>query len=313
MKMKVFLIMVIILGVLAGCVAIDAAEVQIVDTETPSSEPHASSTYTSMLIHTPTPAPTLFLPPNPTPHPTLATDNALLLFNVMQDGNCKLPCFLGIIPGETTIQDATDILLELGGSDLGGFQRETDEAFDYPYSFDIGDMFSGEKTISYSISLITNNDIVQVITVSASTYLPKSSPISLEAFRKYWQRYSARQIFIQLGEPDNLSVNWIESDSERGAELIMIYEKENIVIVIYGSKQENNLCPRNEATSLYLGMLISNPETTVDIYGDGRVPFTNQEIYPPIEEIFGVGAREFYYSVNSDPSICWEQKSNSEN
>jgi hypothetical protein len=117
----------------------------------------------------------------------------------------------------------------------------------------------------------------------------------------------------QLGEPDNLSVNRIESDSERGAELIMIYEKENIVIVIYGSKQENNLCPRNEATSLYLGMLISNPETTVDIYGDGRVPFTNQEIYPSIEEIFGVGAREFYYSVNSDPSICWEQKSNSEN
>jgi hypothetical protein len=175
MKMKVFLIMVIILGVLAGCVAIDAAEVQIVDTETPSSEPHASSTYTSMLIHTPTPAPTLFLPPNPTPHPTLATDNALLLFNVMQDGNCKLPCFLGIFPGETTIQDATDILLELGGSDLGGFQRETDEAFDYPYSFDIGDMFSGEKTISYSISLINPSCYQRKLRLAAKTKRPTLS------------------------------------------------------------------------------------------------------------------------------------------
>jgi hypothetical protein len=273
---------------------------------------HPSQTVASGLKPTTSPTitqkPTRTLPPQPTPHPTLPPDKVEQLFAALQDESCKLPCYLGIIPGQTTLQAAKEILVELGGSYVGENENEMIDGLRYTYTLDLGDQPSGEKIITQSVSLVTNNDIVQVLIVSSGTLVIKPPDFALETYRTFWQRYSASQIFFQLGKPENLTVGRIYRPDQFGARLVISYDKQNIEIVIYGTGQENNLCPNNEAEFLYHHMLLSYPDTTLDIYkAVGRGPLTDQKFDPPIENVFGVNSEEFYNSVLSDPAVCFEQ------
>jgi hypothetical protein len=287
--------------VLAGCTPANAITPQPSETSAPSLPPSPSPNSTLK--------PTSTWPPRPTPHPTLRPEKALQLLAALQDETCKLPCYLGIIPGQTTLQDAKAILVELGGSGLGEYRRDTDGLLSYTYTLDVGEQSPGEKIISNLVTLVPKDDVVQVVIMGAGSMPSDSSPISIETYRTYWQRYSARQIFLQLGEPEKLSVNRVERLYDRGADLIFLYSKQNIAIDLYGTGQENNLCPKNEAKSLSLHMLISYPGSPLNIYDlDGGVPLTDQELYPPIEDVFGVDGKNFYNSVVSDPSVCFTPK-----
>lgn len=312
---RLVLFFLLLLLLLSACTPAPAVPtpIPIPPENTPTSVAPPEATHTPQATATPTSKPTLFLPPNPTPYPTLYPDEARQLFNTMQDESCKLPCFLGIVPGETLMQDAREILLRLGGAYLGEYIRKTDGAVNYSFKFKIGDQNSGETLITHTVTLIPDNEIVQAIIVGGGTLVPKASPEAIKTYRTYWQRYSASSIFFQLGEPDGISVMRIEGDFHYGTDLILLYERVHIAIHLYGTGQENNLCQKNEATFITLDMYLSCPESTVDIYAGGRVPLTDQEIYPPIEEVYGVSARQFYYSVNSDPSVCWAPKEESLN
>ena len=257
--------------------------------------------------------PTAFFLPSPTPYPTLPSSKALQLYEAIQNENCKLPCFLGVVPGQTPIQEAREIMEGLGGSYLGEYIRKKDEALSHTFVFEIGNQQSGELLITHSVTLLTNNEIVQVIIVSAGTLVPEASTEAIETFRTYWQRYSARGIFNQLSEPERLSVNSINNDRQKGSFLIILYSEENIVVNIYGTGKENNLCPDNEATYLSIDMYLSYPNATVSINDSNAVSLTNQEIYPPIEDVYDATTKEFYDGVLLNPSICWELKENLDN
>jgi hypothetical protein len=239
-------------------------------------------------------------------------DKIPLLIAALQDGTCQLPCYLGIIPGETTLQKGIAILENLGGNEFisgygpNPYQRETDGALLYTFEFNVDSTPPRDMVLSHSVTLITDNDIIQIIEVGAGTIVAES-PQSLETYRAFFQRYSAREIFLQTGKPDTVSVGLIEHPNQLGDDLVILYTKQNIAIDLYGTGLENNLCPNNEAKHIYLHMLLSHPNSTLDIYSDGQVPFTNQEIYPRIEEVFNIGADEFYEQVLSDPTVCFEQ------
>jgi len=88
------------------------------------------------------------------------------------NGGCELPCFLGIVPGQTTIQQ-----IETRFSELGRFSDDTRPseklnnlvvtiiAFPAPPEID---------SESWAFSIITKNDVVEGITVS-STYIKQTS------------------------------------------------------------------------------------------------------------------------------------------
>ena len=243
---------------------------------------------------------------DPTAVPTLMPEHEKRLAEALQFTECVLPCYLGIIPGETTLQDARGILESLGGVYMGPFQRtKTDGAFDYTYQFHIGDMPIGNKIVYGSISLITDGTVVQVIeNAGAGTSLTEKEK-SWVIYRQYWHRYnSPRQIFLQLGEPEQIYTFRDRSDT-----LIIFYDNPDIRIDIVGTEQENNLCPRDRLVNyLSIDMTISNIYSPFSINGAGGVPLTDHEIYFPIEETFGVTVHEFYQQIMANPLTCLESK-----
>src|SRR5262245_55202366 len=73
------------------------------------------------------------LPTTPTFEPTLPATEEQRMKELLQAGDCKLPCYLGIRPGKTTLQDARAILEALGASYLGEYKRRIDDGIEYPY------------------------------------------------------------------------------------------------------------------------------------------------------------------------------------
>jgi hypothetical protein len=247
----------------------------------------------------------------PTAVPTLLPEQERLLAEILQSRNCVLPCYLGITPGETTLQKARAILETFGGRYRGPFQRtKTDGAFLYSYQFHIGNSNTREKIIYADVTLVSDNNLVQIIEISQSTGRlqvlgQKIFETSLEVYQQYWSRYyTVRQIFLQLGEPQEL---YLVGNST--FELIISYKDPIAKITIAGSAEENNLCSQYVSVDhISVDLTISNVNSPFEIDGGGGVPLTDREVYLPIEEALGVSPHQFYERVLADPTVCFEPK-----
>jgi hypothetical protein len=283
------------------------------------SKPSATLAATSLLspILTPTPSRNpVSLPATPTFEPTLPANQEQHIKELLQTGDCKLPCYLSITPGKTTLKGAKAILEGLGASYLGEYSRKIDDGIEYPYVLVVGGQSRMDETprpdgsivnVYHHISLITNNDIVQIIEVGTGTAgSGVSTAQALAKFREYWSRYTAKEIFLQTGTPDHLYTGKLDP-YENGSSLLVTYEKLGIVAQIYGTEQENNICPKNEAQSISINLSLFNPTTSLlTIYNDGRVPPTDREVWLPVEKVLGVNTTEFYDQVLSNPSVCFK-------
>jgi hypothetical protein len=303
MKIKAFTLQVFIATtffVLAGCVPEISMTLRPNQTTTPSFIISPSSTAS--------PKPTLVFPPSLTPVPNMQSDKIPQLIAALQDDACKLPCYLGIVPGKTTLQEGIAILENLGGIYTGSYQRESDGALSYNFKFYIGDDATLPKgrIVEHSVTLMTDKDIVQIVDVIASPIIYESREPATTTYQTYWKRYSLREIFLQMGEPENIYLNPKDRPSESGTQWFLVYVKQSIQIDLYDSWLENKLCP-NE-TVMPLGMTLSYPGSPFSIYADGRVPPTDREIYLPIEAMFGITTNDFYNQIFADPSICFEPK-----
>jgi hypothetical protein len=272
----------------------------------------ASSTITPSPSSTPHPKSTLVFPASLTPIPNMHPEKVPQLIEALQNKDCKLPCYLGLIPGKTKLQEGITILENLGGirfiSGWGPnpYQRETDGALSYTYEFGIGDPLPEGRIIYHSVTLVTDNDLVQVIEVRASPNINESLEPAASTYQTYWKRYSLREIFLQMGEPESIYSDPRERPVESGTQWILVYDRQSIQIDLYDSWLENKLCPSDEVKVLH--MTLSYSDSSFSIYADGRVPPTDREIYLPIEEMFGVTVHQFYKQVLEDSLVCFEPK-----
>lgn len=308
-KLKRFSILVaLIMAFLAGCASsisnTSLPEARIA-TLTPSIQPGVTGTVQSSRVtseSTQILKPTISNPPTVSPQPTLSSENEHHLVEELQSEDCKLPCFLGIIPGKTPILEGRSILESLGGVSLGEHKRETDGALDYTYKFVIGNPSSDLGNIVQIVSLISDKGAVQIIDIRASS---AKSEQSQEKFRDYWRKYaSAHQIFLQMGPPDLLFSDYDSPKIERfGRTLLISYEKQSAWFEIYGTGKENNICPQKQAQNLAIYMRLSHKNSTV------ASPYPGEQLtlnaFPPVDEIFGVTSNEFYRRVLSDSSTCF--------
>ena len=266
---------------------------------------------------TPTPSQTpIPMPPTPTFVPTLHPDQEKRVDELLRNEDCKLPCYLGIMPGKTTLSEARAILENLGFGYRGEYKRK-DDSIEYPYILVISGRSEADETprpdgsivtVSQSISLITDNDVVQIIEVNVGTIGPGTSTAQArKKLREYWARYTARGIFVQLGLPDQLYTD-APNEIGSGSNLWATYNKIGVVAQIYGTGQENNICPQLEATWIDLRLLLSSATSQLSIFGDGGVPPTDRNVWLPIEEVLGVSTQEFYQGVIADPSACFVPK-----
>ncbi len=112
--------------------------------------------------------------------PTASVNQEQQTGQLLNNQNCVLPCYLGITPGQTTLNKARDILTTLGANYIGAYQRRTDAKTEHAYELVLGGDAAGEMprpdgsvvTVYHHISLITDTDVVQIIDVGVGTAGP---------------------------------------------------------------------------------------------------------------------------------------------
>lgn len=258
------------------------------------------------------PGPTVSFLPSPTWAPTLSQNNETYLSKLLHDENCVLPCYLGIIPGKTSLKSAMKILKNLGVDNYTKYVRNTDEAIYYGFSLPIGYIDDSNKIkqnpdspvlVYHHVNLITNDDIVQIIEVSANSL---KSDESKEKFHNLWSNYSLREVFLKLGVPDNLFTSTGDPSIDFfGQTLLIEYKRFGIFIQMDGTKMDNHLCPINDVQYISLGIDLYNPDSDLSIYSDQRVPPTNRSVWLTIDESLGISVRDFYTLITKYPSICF--------
>jgi len=127
MKTKIFgLVLVLVLALVAGCVAETPAAPTVTATRTATASPTTTLTPTSTV----TPSRTL-IPRTPTatfpPIETVAPAEAeqLLIEHLQSIPECQLPCIWGVTPGETSFHEAYKMLFPFGYFDVEKVKTRT--------------------------------------------------------------------------------------------------------------------------------------------------------------------------------------------
>jgi hypothetical protein len=176
----------------------------------PASEQSISLTKTPLLHPTQTLLPTL----SPAQVTKIVTD----LY--MNNGGCQLPCFLGIIPGQTSVQDVYSRF-----SQIGYFEDQTRVVDSYQHLAFATTMppegfISSRNDGRWGFSMRVKNDTV-VGFVTGATDIEKFSSPSLSKFLSYF------------GQPEELRIRVIESqliDENPDYEIVLYYPSKGIFI-----------------------------------------------------------------------------------
>jgi hypothetical protein len=233
------------------------------------------------------------------------------MIELLHSKDCRLPCYMGITPGKTSLSEAKVILEGIGARYHGSYTRDSDLRTEYAYDTWIADPSDPHTTpeangdwniIPQSISLWSNNETVQIIETGAQSTRSKIK------YQEYWSLFSAKEILSRYGPPEEMYIFRVDPETAYlGHKLLMVYEKLGAVIEIYGDKEENNLCtkPGYEAHFLELRLSTYDPNSSINIFADGQISPKNQSVWLPVKVSLGIIPIEFYQDVITDPSICF--------
>jgi hypothetical protein len=267
-------------------------------------------TYLASPVTPPTPLRTPWVYLTPTFIPTILPNQEQRMINLLHLKNCELPCYLGIIPGKTSWEDAQKILNTVGAKYVG---EGSENGFPiYGYSINIGDLTtiyitpdtntgSGDLEISQHINFTIGENTVQRIYASIETIKFVSK------FREYWSRYLLDGILQRIGKPNKIFLGI--SQQGDGYSIFFIYEDISTVLYFNAIKTGRLVCPLSQDKMLpSLQMTVTNRIILPDLYTPGKVPPTNLNVYLPIEEALGVDETEFYNQIRLEPQTCFEIK-----
>lgn len=147
----------------------------------------------------------------PTVLPTLTAEETLIFIEQMQriNGECRLPCWWGITPGITTLDEAQQVFTPLR------HYRSTRGIVGFSYPD-----YSG-----IDANIETENDIVKEIWVFASTFrIDKGNNIEYLPFDESWYPYSLRGVLEQLGPPSRVQIGFGATTDAVGNEYVDQYE-----------------------------------------------------------------------------------------
>ncbi len=222
---------------------------------------------------------------------------------IQTNGNCELPCFWGITPGETNWNETRVWLSELTKIyDEDSFYTYGDGGYPaYSLTFTLND---SKPYRQFTLIPTVGEEKIQRIVVLINNTYSDSDFIS-----DYWQRYSVREFFKDVGAPDKIFINVCPKYSHSCFELLLVYEGEKTVISLLGGNlPDNKICPQigegGDITSISLSF--ANPLSSLDVLPPGWTPYTETEYWTPINDILGIDEHEFYERVISESPACFE-------
>lgn len=222
-----------------------------------------------------------------------ANTKALILEFLKTNGNCKLPCFWGITPGETTLDEVKRFIENLGwkGDEYHTFISPDDTLYATLHTVDDN---------AIGIMIYPQNGLVDTI----------SSGFGGRNFKTWMPFYTIEQVLSSEGVPSQIYVSLatgLEVSTPKITEynLDIFYQKSQILVIYSGSaiKQGDSykICPGNPhqgnpnvpedegSISMFLGVPGNErtPEELINPFGQFGSPLT-------IDAVFGMTPEEFY-------------------
>lgn len=260
------------------------------------------------------PTRTLFISPPvssmslPQPTPTLSREerDSQILNLLMTNAGCELPCWWGIVPGETTLDQTREYIRSLGRELI-----PPQPSWKLRY-------YDGGVDLSKPLMHIHFQFLEQDGVVIATHVNIDHIGLDLSTLYQYWNSYSPSAIMHKYGQPERV---WLEIGAMCAAgcggishyDLFLFYDHQGILIIYHGktSIQEGyRICPEfnKEAGQVNgIDIFLSSDmnqaplEQLVDI-SEGRIPF----IFP-LEQVSTLSIQGFYeLFTQADSNPCIE-------
>lgn len=159
------------------------------------------------------------------------------------NGGCELPCVWGVVPGETSLKDAINIIGNYSGEyEFSPYMLSgTEPRYEYSDNFDV----TTRIDIGVFLEFDTSGEKVRGVSVSFSLSEGGYSTLADENF----EIYSILELFRKYGIPDNIYLYPPKvSQSPEGYGIYVFYEEEKIMLSYSGSSTEIDkrvykLCP----------------------------------------------------------------------
>jgi len=264
--------------------------------------------------------------PSSLPIPTLAAETASerLANLILTNGNCSLPCFLGITPGVSTADEFDTILTPYSTilTILEGKYRRGIE-------FELGQKIVNNFLIDYQI--LQGQPIIEKIHLSTKAYQRIEYPYpdeegntyelvyeyGAEAYRQLMGNYTLQKILTEYGIPSRVLVYAeqylydgrppLPSQQFGQLKLRLFYPEQGIIIMYemplskVGSKGQG--CPSHAFISLWL-----TPPDSEEIYAKLLSKSSAQgdsfELEKPIFEATNISLEEFYEIYRDSSETC---------
>ncbi len=176
---------------------------------------------------------------------------------LMTNGGCELPCWWGITPGATSLQDAREIFLALG-KPVGTLKFSTGE-LEYevaPLGQHLPDPFDYVVRQSFTVK----EDVVSRIAVSVEPPVWKARS---ERLAEEWKRYALDAVLVRFGPPDRVSVFSHHPSCGDTYWLDLVYGDLGVCVAYSGAV---TLCPGSEEPAR-MRMGLATPGTDPDSWG----------------------------------------------
>jgi hypothetical protein len=240
--------------------------------------PTSTSTFTPSATITPT------LPSTLEPEQAKETIRTLL----QEPVDCAAPCFWGIMPGQTTLEEAANIFIHLGLGLKGTTTLDGKDFYDANYNSHDG--------IEVSPVIALQNNVVKSLDVGINDTSPEESP-------RKWSAYSPETLIKRYGPPSRVDF-FLGRVAPTPIHSMVLYFENVALIVEYGG---TNILNVNSGTKLEICPLTNK----VDFI---KIWMGNDPQYPPspgvpLEESTSLTAEEFSNLMTGDPiKACFNLK-----
>ena len=209
------------------------------------------------------------------------------------NGGCRLPCWWGIIPGETSLREATDVL-----APLCGYESERSvSGFSLPE-------YSGIDASLYGES----DGPVEEIWVFGSIYGTASSGCEF-SLDESWQLYSLSGLLGQLGTPSGVQIGFGPATAKDAKvsyyELHVFYDELGLVARYMG--------PATTVESIVIACFGLAQVTDIRLYirtpqpdGFGGPPWEYYTNAQPLEMVSDHSLETFSEDFQQDDGMCLE-------
>jgi hypothetical protein len=247
--MKKLLSLLFVLGLaLSACGTSPTQSALPAQSSTPSQVPSATQTLIPP-TSTVTPLPTI---PTLMSLPTLNSDQAKETIQALlkESADCLAPCFWGITPSKTTLEEAKQNLAHLGIRPQYTNTLDNKEYYDSSYTFDYG--------LSISLLLATKDGVVQNLVVNITPELQQTG------VPRGWLAYSPETLIARYGIPSQAGIV-VDTGPRTFFAMDIYFDKFDLVIQYAGYglvASDTRICPlieQFESVRVWLGKNPENP------------------------------------------------------